>query len=196
MLAQCANILVECLYCHGNLRVERRAVYIYGAELLLSTALSVLSILVIAAFLPRPYLGGLFILIFISLRIFVGGFHAKTYRNCFLITNVTFMATTFVAHGLSYYGKPQLIFSVLVFSTVIIWVLTPVRNKHHPLSNRTYLKNKKIGRTLVVAEGLLSTTIYFQYANIHIFSIVSASIAAVAVMMIIPKITERRVYHG
>lgn len=196
MLMRCANVLVECLYRHCNLQMERRAVYIYGSQLLFSTTLSVLSILVITALLPKPYFGGLFILIFIGLRIFVGGFHAKTYQNCFLITNTTFVATVLAAHILSYFGNSQLTFSILVSSTIVIWVLTPIRNKYHPLSDKTYLKNKKFGRALVVTEGLISTAIYSQNGNIHVFSIVSASIVAVAVMMIIPKILERRVLHG
>lgn len=138
--------------------------------------------------------GVLFILIFCSLRIFVGGFHAATYGHCFLLSNGIFLATFAASMLLKIYG---LLMSalILILSIAVIWILAPIRNKHHPLSRKTYKKNQKIGRILAVFEGFGLIFINLFNLDFSGLYISSASMAAVALMMIVPKLIERRIYY-
>lgn len=193
MLHTCAVGLTKVLYRHCHLPARCEAVYIYGTELLLSTALAAFSILLISFFAGRLFSGILFILIFVSLRIFVGGYHASTYRNCFLLTNGIFLAVLAVSTLLDRLEPPIPTLS-LIPSFSVIWMLAPIRNPHHPLSKEAYEKNKSVGRALVCIESIISVVadFFIDQTGISILPIVSASIAAVAVMMIISKISERR----
>lgn len=193
MLHICAVSFTGLLYKHCNLPVDRRAVYIYGVELFFSTALAAISILMISFGVGKITSGILFILIFVSLRVFVGGFHASTYRNCFLLTNSVFLATLAGSTLLEKCKLPIQMLS-LIPSIGTIWMLAPISNIHHPLSEEACQINKKIGRILVGIESLISISIdlFIGRTDFAILPITSASIAAVAVMMIIPKIIERR----
>lgn len=193
MLHTCAVGLTKVLYRHCHLPARYEAVYIYGTELLFSTALAAFSILLISFFAGRLFSGILFILIFVSLRIFVGGYHASTYRNCFLLTNGIFLAALAASTLLDRLEPPIPTLS-LIPSLSIIWMLAPIRNPHHPLSKEAYEKNKSVGRVLVCIESIISVVadFFIDQTGISILPIVSASIAAVAVMMIISKISERR----
>lgn len=193
MLHICAVSFTRLLYKHCNLPVDRRAVYIYGVELFFSTALAAISILMISFWVGKITSGILFILIFVSLRVFVGGFHASTYRNCFLLTNSVFLATLVGSTLLEKYKLPIQMLSLIPFIGAI-WMLAPISNIHHPLSVEAYKNNKKVGRILVGTESLISISIdlFIGRTDLGILPITSASIAAVAVMMIIPKIIERR----
>lgn len=193
MLHICAVSFTRLLYKHCNLPVDRRAVYIYGVELFFSTALAAISILMISFWVEKITSGILFILIFVSLRVFVGGFHASTYRNCFLLTNSVFLATLVGSTLLEKYKLPIQMLSFMP-SIGVIWMLAPISNIHHPLSEEAYKNNKKVGRILVGTESLISisTDLFIGRTDLAILPITSASIAAVAVMMIIPKIIERR----
>ena len=91
MLHTCAVCFTEFLYRHCDLPVDRQDIYIYGAELFLSTSLSIISMLLISLVAGKPISGILFVLIFVGLRVFVGGFHAATYGTCFLLTNGVFL---------------------------------------------------------------------------------------------------------
>ena len=175
MLHTCAVGLTKVLYRRCHLPARCEAVYIYGAELLFSTALAAFSILLISFLAGKLFFGILFILIFVSLRIFVGGYHASTYRNCFLLTNGVFLAA-------------------LGASTLLDRLEAPIRNPHHPLSKEAYEKNKSVGRVLVCIESIVSVVadFFINQTGKSILPIASASIAAVAVMMIISKISERR----
>lgn len=193
MLHTCAVGFTKVLYRHCRLPASHATVYIYGSELLFSTALATFSILLISFFAGRLFSGILFILIFVSLRIFVGGYHASTYKNCFLLTNGIFLATLTASTLLDRLEAPILILG-LIPSISIVWVLAPIRNPHHPLSKEAYEKNKSVGRVLVCIESIVSVVadVFIDQTGISILPIVSASIAAVVVMMIISKISERR----
>jgi ABC-type Fe3+-siderophore transport system permease subunit len=73
-------------------------------------------------------------------------------------------------------------------------MLAPISNPHHPLSREAYKRNKLAGQTLTGIESAISisTDLLLAQTDVAVLPIASASIAAVAVMMIIPKIAERR----
>lgn len=195
MLQACAVNFTRFLYDHCNLPDNHRHIYIYGSKLFFSTSLGIISILLISYLIGSIASGILFVLIFVSIRLFVGGFHAKTYGRCFWLSNSVFLITLGGAtllencHSLT-------IALILICSVGVIWTLAPIRNSHHPLSEKTYQKNKKIGRFLTILECTMSIFVYLIWANLSVLSISITSIAAVAVMMIIGRLKERRTYHG
>lgn len=142
MLQACAVNFTRFLYDHCNLPDNQRHIYIYGSKLFFSTSLGIISILLISYLIGSIASGILFVLIFVSIRLFVGGFHAKTYGRCFWLSNSVFLITLGGAtllencHSLT-------IALILICSVGVIWTLAPIRNSHHPLSEKTYQKNKK-----------------------------------------------------
>lgn len=186
MLEQCANHIVNILYRDGALDRAKRPIYQYGIALTLSTAGSVVSILLLAALLGNLFWGIIFLVTFISLRLPGGGYHASTYRNCFLTTNGVFLVSFAISSILSY--APAIIgITILVVSCIIILVLAPITNPHHPVSNRTFRKNKLTVRGIVIVCTLLILFGEWFFSWHSLFSIYCASIAAVAAMMILEK---------
>ncbi len=192
MLDKLADSVVNLLYDHCNLSDCQKAIYVYGSKLTFSTLFSICSILLFSALFGRIVYGISFVLIFVSLRLFLGGFHAKTYRNCFLVTNGTFLATCGVAMLLSHFGSPSILMLVLFVAGVMIVCSGPVKNRNHPISETAFRKNKRIGFLLLGIELSLCIALYEATKNIGLLSITVASFAAVAAMMIPPILAERR----
>lgn len=194
MLHRCAEILTDKLFQVNNIENSKRPVFIYGFELALSTAASILSILIISAGLSLVASAAIFLPSFCSLRMVCGGFHAKTYGRCFLFTNSIYLATifsTFLIETNSPSAIPLIGGLFLFFSTIIILTLAPVKNSRHPLSQDRYLRNRKMAH--VFSLILLSIAIVaFKFKREHTFLLISFTITAVAVMMIVPKLKERR----
>ena len=190
MLHSCAEYFTDILYKHNSLPENRKPVYVYGTELALSTSLSMVSILSISALCMHLFHGILFLLIFIGLRLFAGGYHAETYRKCFLITNSVFLVTVFISLLLDRWNSLSGKIFILFISFCIIWALAPIRNEHHPLSDTTYRKNKITARALVLSISS-PILLFYRYLEPYL-SIIVASCMAVAVLMIIPKLKERR----
>ena len=86
MLTKIATRITNRLLLHRAITDEMTDIYIYGFELLISFLFSTTVIiafgLVLNALLPTLA----FLIIFITLRGFTGGFHAKTYLMCSIVT--------------------------------------------------------------------------------------------------------------
>ena len=145
-----ATKMAEYIMERANISKQRKAVFIYGCELTLSTIVSVLSIIILSIFLNAIYSSFVFLLVFIGIRLFAGGYHAKTYSHCFLLTNfvylLSFLLSEYVIISLHRPIKTILLF----ISAAVILVLAPIRHKNHPLSEQTYRKNAAIGRTITI----------------------------------------------
>ena len=180
MLQQCASHVVDALYKSSTLDTARRPIYQYATELTLSTIAAAISVLLLAALLGNALWGVIFLVVFISLRLPGGGYHASTYRNCFVLTNGVFLSS-FIAAALLNQISNGIVFFVLLGSCA------PIPNPHHPVSKQTLCKNKHIVRGMVVVGAAF--TLLGAFFSFHsLFSIYSASVAAVAAMMILAKL--------
>lgn len=187
LLQECANHIVDILYRDITLDREKRAIYQYGAALTLSTVGSVASILLLATLLGNLSWGIVFLTTFISLRLPGGGYHASTYRNCFLTTNGVFLVS-FAVSSVLFHVSSVIEITILLASSIVIWFLAPITNPHHPVSKQTFHKNKLIVRGMVIIYTIL---ILFGecFLSLHsLFCIYSASVTAVAAMMILAKL--------
>lgn len=186
MLQRCASQIVVFLYDRAELDQSKKAIYQYGTELTLSTSAAVLSILLLATILGNLLWGIIFLVIFISFRLPGGGYHASTYRNCFILTNSVFLASFVISLVLLH--TPSFIRDVLLLaSCFVIWILAPIPNPHHPVSERTFRKNKYIVRGMVIGSLLFVLLGELLLSWHSLLCIYSASVVAVAAMMILSK---------
>lgn len=186
-MQRCASQLVGFLYGKSELDQSKKAIYQYGTELTISTAAAVASILLLATLLGNLLWGVIFLVVFISFRLPGGGYHASTYRNCFILTNSVFLASFILS--LILLSTPNVIRNVLLLiSCFAIWMLAPIPNPHHPVSERTLRKNKIIVRGMVVVDSLLMFLGELLLSMYSMFCIFTASVAAVAAMMILSKL--------
>lgn len=191
MLNLCATSLADCLFRNYPLDENQKPVYIYGFQLFLSSAAAMVSIFVLSCLLQAVYSSFVFSTIFVSIRLFSGGYHAKTYGKCFVISNSVFLICFFLAKITQKYLFDFICPYLVCFSLLVIAVLTPIRHKNHLLSDMTYQKNKKISRALALFESLCILIMHSFSLAPAFTSMASVTLTAVAVMMIIPKCLER-----
>lgn len=196
MLNNCAVWLTKKLYDHCSLEEVKRPVYIYGFELFLSTASSMISILIISAIFFQIYSGCLFLAVFITLRLFSGGYHAETYGRCFILTNCVFLLSEALSQAIQLFVPDEMSRIVCAAMTItagaVIFFLSPIRNQNHPLSEARYKKNRRIACILACILSCTSIVSLVFGASSYYPILFSVTLAAVAVMMIIPKLNERR----
>ena len=195
MLNRCACQLTEQLCRRGVVEERKRPVFVYGFELLLSTLCSMLSVLVISLLVGVPYTSLCFYVAFMGLRFFVGGYHAPTYRLCFLTSNSVFLLVLGATWLVTRWPMEPVLWGLLVFSLAILFWLSPVKNPHHPISEATRRKNGRLARVWagLLTLGLVVLVIAGGWeATRTVRASVILSMTAVAVMIIIPTIQERR----
>ena len=121
-------------------------IYLYGFELLISTIINGMSIIMISLFMGCFFGGILFMIAFIPLRITTGGYHAKNHFLCFLTINITFGILLLCIRLVSIDNAIPVSLFIVLFSSLSIWGFAPVGNKNKPLSYTqvNYLKTKSL----------------------------------------------------
>ena len=170
MLRCFAEKIVDQLFKHCDFPEKRKPVYIYGAELTLSTMLGCISVLLVSLLLGNILIGLSFLFYFISIRLFSGGYHANTYFSCFLTTNTTFICVYILSRILNAAHNDLLLLFLLIF----------------------YFQFLTSNQMLTLVEICAVLFIYLLCSNFLALSVAVASFTAIAVMMIIPKVQERR----
>ena len=140
---------------------EKKNIYAYGFELLISTALNALGILITALFMDALLGAVLFTLAFIPLRINAGGYHTKHHWSCFLMVNIVFLLfAVLVKYMSASYVLPYVVFSCMV-SSMLIWALSPVEAENKPLSGNQRERLRK--RSIIIASINMTLTLIFVF---------------------------------
>lgn len=192
MLENIASRLTDQLYLHCPLDQRKKVIYTYGIQLSLSTLASMCSIVLLGILLGDAPSAFLFLGVFFFLRLFGGGYHAPTYARCFLLTNSVYLAVVGASYWIVRFQLYHLLPVIVVASCVVVMVLSPIRNKRHPLFEKTYRKNRKIAVVLVSIESSFFLILFFWRIFQPYVTVSTMSLTAVAVMMLV-TLNGRRV---
>ena len=192
MLNACATALTDRLLCRFPMAQAHRAVYIYGFELSLSSLAVMGSVFILSCLCGAVHTSITFSLIFVSIRLFSGGYHAKTYGRCFILSNGVYLACLGMACLIQTLRITFLCPAMILLSMAVVFVLAPIKNNNHPMSDASYQKNRNIALVFTTCEGLYFLVTYFLSFMLQIVCMGSTTMAAAAVLMVIPKIEERR----
>lgn len=97
MLRKIADYSTQILIKQGMILEKDRNIYLYGFELFWSTSSCIISIIIAGCIMGYIQQAIIFIMCFFPIRIFAGGYHAKSYRNCFLLTNFIAFASVILS---------------------------------------------------------------------------------------------------
>ena len=163
-------------------------IYVYGFELLLSFLFSTSVILVMGIFFGRIFETITFLVVFISLRSFTGGYHAKKYWFCSAVTFSIFGVILF----LSKYAQISLLLYALfgLIGIVIIAITVPIESPNKPLSNDQKKKYRSISLALFIFFVALGAAI--NYIDNSIGSVVFFTLMADLLLLFIKNRKERR----
>lgn len=185
---RCTRILIK----NNVIQDDQRSIYIYGFELFWSTSLCVLSILGLGVLFGYLSSAITFLLFFMPIRMAAGGYHAKSYGNCFILTNGIALLCVGAAKGFWYVGKlwvPFFLWIVLFFSFVYIWKTAPINIGKHSTNRNRILKNRKYAHIIIIIE-LFLIVILRAFSNSYVSFTSIIATCAVALMIYAAKREE------
>lgn len=160
-------------------------VYRYGLEILLTSSLTSLCLLLIASLLGSCMHGILYLIITIPLRVTAGGYHAKTYRNCFIISNLTYIVVYLSASLLHKLELPSYVWLLLLYASVsYIFQKAPVLNPRQPLSPDILKKNKRKSSLYLLLNSILFSSLLIFFPLLTIVKFCILAISSVAIFII------------
>lgn len=166
MLSKVATKLTNRLLLSGVISAEEEEIYIYGFELLLSFLFSTAVILAIGIAVQAVLPTIAFLAVFIVLRSYTGGFHARTYAVCSLVTFSVYGVVMLLSHFLTVGYIEYLVMGVIGVALLIIFA--PVKHPNKELTAQDIKRNKII--SVVVFILFLSAGVLLCLADMYIES--------------------------
>ena len=159
-----------------------RKVYNYCFELLISESINILIVLVVAI-LSKQYVNiVVFLVAFLLLRKWAGGYHANTHYGCTLILFSILMLFLISEVVFSYNEKYILQFLNILASLPIICLFAPVDNPNKPIKNEQRKKFKNYSVILMFA--LIGLMCIFDFINFEKSYELSCGMLTVAVSIL------------
>ena len=157
MLKRWSAFLVRC----GVIKEEDAAVQEYGLFCLLNTLAYNVVQLALALWFHVLWQTLWFDLLFMPLRNWAGGYHAKTPLRCFVLSNAVWALAMLGGH----YLPARLCLAVGMLSAAAIWRMAPVPHENNPLSPARFKLAKRVARGIVlVVAALMCALLWLRVA--------------------------------
>ncbi|WP_069998703.1 accessory gene regulator ArgB-like protein [Cellulosilyticum sp. I15G10I2] len=173
------------LFIHnGIISSEDKELYTYGLQQGLIIIANILTTLFIGLLLGMVWQSIVFMLSYIPLRSFAGGYHAKTQFKCYMLSIVLTTAVLLVIKLIPWTNF--MIWSLALAAGTIILVFAPVANSNKPLNELEVNVYKKWTIIILLVElfFILLTMIFEMY---EIGACIAISLFVLSNMLIIAK---------
>lgn len=138
-MEDCSRIIAQYLFKKGYLEVNKIEKIRFSLELVFSQIITFSSLLLIGIMISNIFETIQYLLVFIIVKHFTGGFHANTYKGCFSLTLVNFVIVIYASRNtFEIYILPLLFLIILIY---IIKVKTMVKVESKILYDRYFLKS-------------------------------------------------------
>lgn len=181
MISSVANNITNYLICKKVIKDDDREIYQYGFEQVLSSLLNIATMLLLGIILGKIYQSLVLILSFMALRSYSGGYHANTPLQCYLLTVMSISAALSIMKFITI--DRFICLGLLVLSSVVILLLSPIGSKNKPLDEIEKIIYRK--KTIIVWSVETCVAIVFiilDITEIHIAITLAQVIISIALI--------------
>lgn len=159
MLNKSASYIANKLLLHKIISEDMLDIYVYGFELLISFLFSTSVILITGIIAGKIVETLTFLIVFILMRSFTGGYHALTYWLCTIVTLSVYVAVLLLAY---IFSVGLIAYCILfVCGSPILFFFSPVENPNKQYSQSKKRKYQIVGLAIfsaaIVCGSILET---------------------------------------
>lgn len=162
---------------------DKEEIYIYGLELIISTFLGLISILILSCLLSSFTSGLVFIFVFVPLRLFIGGYHAATYSKCFVISNISYLIVLLVRDITLEMFPMWIWYFLLIGMCCYIIKNAPIINSAQPINESKQKRNKKMTKFILIADIVWIVYLALNRRELMVMAILSICLASVLMLI-------------
>lgn len=182
MINYLTNNITE-YFCSNNIITDdEKDIYIYGLQLIISSVVGIILIIFLGFILNNIINSILFLVTFISIRMYSGGYHANSYIKCNVSLVIIYLLSIGVISIIPYNYILIMYISMIILTIYIIIKYSPVDNENKKLTNNQKKRNKKITLILLFTFYLIGIATY--KINSQIFYTIIVTMFFVAALII------------
>lgn len=168
----------------GIVLYEDREIYAYGLYQGIVMAINILTYILISLYFEMVWESLIFLISYIPLRSYSGGYHARTQIKCYFLSILMIILVLLTIKTVPF-TIPMTI-GITILSGSIIFILAPVEDSNKPLSYSQAKVFRKVARKILGVELIVIITLLLMRYIMFALPIVLA-IGAIGVMVIIGK---------
>ncbi len=166
----------------NGLEENDKDIYIFGVYQGAILLLNICTALIIGVALNMLFEIVIYLICFLPLRIYAGGYHAKTQLRCYIMSSFT---TAIILLGIQFLQQQESIleFMGFVVSFGIIWRFAPVADANKPLLEKEQVSyQKKVRKVLLLLTGI-SVLTYFMNFRI-VATVIEVSVCFLSIILL------------
>lgn len=172
MIQKFSKSLVDVLIKYNAVDSSLMEVYVYGYEVMISGIFDLLITIIIGVIAGKLTNAMLFFFVFVTVRIFTGGYHANSYIKCKIVyVSILICVITLSDFQFDIF---TLIFIALFF-VVIVFLTAPAENENKSLSNDEKRKYSVISRIISLCWSAFAL-LFFSYNSTLTVTIISTEL--------------------
>lgn len=193
------NNLVEYL-CNKAVAVkaiksDEKDLYAYAFGLLISSAYTWGTFILLGLFFDSLLAAICFLILYIPLRVFCGGFHRKSYFKCYVSSLFLFLSIFFISR-VPLLDKINL--GLLLVLPLTIWCIfkfAPMEDPNKPLDSYEIAKYSKISKKILVVDVIIILILRLNHINPLIFYFSVSALDIVGLLLLLKVIQNKLEYN-
>ena len=179
---------VNMLINNNIIKKEDAEIYSYGFKELIFIIINIITTIVIGLIFNKVFEVILFMIIYLPIRVYAGGYHARTKLRCYIFSVLMLISVCYILK-LNLLNNYLLIVILTIISSGIILYLAPVEDKNKPLDKiEIKVYTKRTIRNLVIVLIVLCITLIFNKINLS--ACICISLLCNGIMLILGKINN------
>lgn len=174
---------------NGIIKEEDKEIYSYGLHQGLLIVINILTTIAIGFLFAMVVESILFMIAYIPLRSYAGGYHAKTELRCYFLSTILIVLALLLMKFIPI--REYIILGITGISGLIIYILAPVEDRNKPLDQIEYKMYRKKSRNILAIE-ILSLLVFYLLGFKKISLIISISIFILSLMLVMGKVIKKK----
>lgn len=185
MMSMVSDKIVDSMVIGKIIPAEDRDLYVYGFHQGFVLLANIITTIIVGLFFGMVIESIIFIMTYLPLRSYAGGYHAKTPTRCYFIS-IFMIAAVLSAIRFPNWNAPVVIACLIVAAAIIV-ILSPVEDANKPLDEIEKVVYKKRARTILAIElGIAGLFAVFGVGAIALT--ISVALFTMSIMLVLGKL--------
>lgn len=187
MLSKLSGNITKQLIKNGTIDSENKEIYTYGIEQTFILLMNIVTTLVIGLCFGMLWQSIIFMLIYLPLRSFAGGYHASTVFRCYVVGIV--LSVIFLLINKYVSNTDYTIIGMTVIASLIIFIIAPVETSNKPLDHLELSMYKKRTRIILFSDiCIIAILLAFDLNSIALC--IGVALMVLSFMVVLGKISN------
>ncbi len=158
---------------------DEKEYYQYGIEITISSILNIVLILAIGLLTHNICESFIFLMLFIPIRQFTGGFHASSYFKCNLSFCIVFLSILVMYNFTQEILSTYLSILITFICIIVIALKCPIENKNKPILEERTRFHKRIAILLSTIYGIIAIVFIafsYKYGALILYTLLSVTV--------------------